>query len=189
MFDFYYVYKLIDPRDGKTFYIGKGKGGRINSHEIEAKKGVKSRKCSRIRDITKARKKVQKEMVACFRNEQDAYDFETQVIADIGLDNLTNVLPGGQKAWDREADMVKRKRVRFLKSKAYSRAMAICIKRSLGLLEPIDPIERPVGHAMWKVAEKRWKPMFEEMLKSLTFDEVRAALRPYGINYVTANKA
>ena len=22
----YYVYRLIDPRNGKTFYVGKGKG-------------------------------------------------------------------------------------------------------------------------------------------------------------------
>ncbi len=28
----YYVYKLIDPRDGKVFYIGRGKGNRIFDH-------------------------------------------------------------------------------------------------------------------------------------------------------------
>ena len=27
----YYVYRLIDPRNGETFYVGKGKG---NSHRI-----------------------------------------------------------------------------------------------------------------------------------------------------------
>ena len=27
-----YVYKLIDPRDGKVFYIGKGRGDRVLSH-------------------------------------------------------------------------------------------------------------------------------------------------------------
>lgn len=25
----YYVYRLIDPRNGQTFYVGKGKGNRV----------------------------------------------------------------------------------------------------------------------------------------------------------------
>jgi hypothetical protein len=28
----YYVYRLIDPRDGNTFYVGKGKGNRLYQH-------------------------------------------------------------------------------------------------------------------------------------------------------------
>ena len=28
----YYVYRLIDPRDGQTFYVGKGRGNRIFAH-------------------------------------------------------------------------------------------------------------------------------------------------------------
>ncbi|HJN91582.1 MAG TPA: hypothetical protein QGF05_02495, partial [Dehalococcoidia bacterium] len=27
-----YVYRLIDPRNGETFYVGKGQGNRIFSH-------------------------------------------------------------------------------------------------------------------------------------------------------------
>jgi hypothetical protein len=32
----FYVYRLIDPRNGETFYVGKGKGNRIFSH-VKAK--------------------------------------------------------------------------------------------------------------------------------------------------------
>lgn len=32
----YYVYMLVDSRDNKVFYVGKGHGDRVNAHEAEA---------------------------------------------------------------------------------------------------------------------------------------------------------
>ncbi len=51
-----YVYRLIDPRNGETFYVGKGKGNRVFAHIGKAfKPGIGedaiSAKLSRIRDI------------------------------------------------------------------------------------------------------------------------------------------
>lgn len=91
----YYVYALIDPRNNKPFYIGKGKGSRIDAHEKEAAKGVYSRKCKRIREIQDDGESVVKLKLSHHKQEQDAYDAEAQEIERIGLDNLTNVVPGG----------------------------------------------------------------------------------------------
>lgn len=49
-----YVYRLIDPRNGETFYVGKGNGNRVFSH-IKAEGGLEGdeidNKLKRIREI------------------------------------------------------------------------------------------------------------------------------------------
>ena len=91
----YYVYELVDPRDGRVFYVGKGKKARIDAHEAEARKGVVSFKCDRIRDIWAAGQSLIKRRVASFGDEQEAFDFEADLICEYGLDNLDNIIPGG----------------------------------------------------------------------------------------------
>lgn len=50
----WYVYRLIDPRNGETFYIGKGRGNRVFSH-IRDEPGLDGddldNKIKRIRDV------------------------------------------------------------------------------------------------------------------------------------------
>ncbi len=50
----FYVYRLIDPRNGETFYVGKGKGNRVFAHvagEQDANTDELSDKLQRIREI------------------------------------------------------------------------------------------------------------------------------------------
>ena len=49
-----YVYRLIDPRNGETFYVGKGKGNRVFAH-MRGEQGIEGddldNKTARIRQI------------------------------------------------------------------------------------------------------------------------------------------
>jgi len=47
----YLVYQLVDPRDGKPFYIGSGKRGRPYEHFTMAANGKPGRKNDRIREL------------------------------------------------------------------------------------------------------------------------------------------
>lgn len=61
----HYVYRLVDPQDKKTFYVGKGQGNRIFQHVRAALKPTK---------------------------EEDDFDLKTDIIRDI-LDSGRSVIP------------------------------------------------------------------------------------------------
>jgi hypothetical protein len=57
----YYVYRLVDPRDKRTFYVGKGRGNRIFQHVAEAAElpDRSSLKLERIREVESSGHRVQ----------------------------------------------------------------------------------------------------------------------------------
>ena len=60
----YYVYRLIDPRNKETFYVGKGQGNRVFEHakgvgKFEADGGILTPKLNRIKDILASGNKVE----------------------------------------------------------------------------------------------------------------------------------
>lgn len=93
----FYVYELIDPRDLSTFYVGKGQGGRVSAHLRDARAGRISNvaKHERITAILACGRTPLEMIVARFDDEDAALEHEARLIEDIGLENLTNILPRG----------------------------------------------------------------------------------------------
>ena len=97
----YYVYELIDPRDGKVFYVGKGKGRRVERHAKDAKSGRVSNpaKYSRIKSILDGGYQVVERVVKSGLNEREAFALERRMILD-GRENLTNISMGSYSGDD-----------------------------------------------------------------------------------------
>lgn len=99
----YYVYKLIDPRTSNVFYVGKGSGNRAWTHAKFKDGNNNYYKDSLIKEILESGLEPIIEISKRFVNETDAYDYEESLIENIGLDNLTNIVPDARppskKGW------------------------------------------------------------------------------------------
>jgi len=85
----FYVYALIDPRNEKVFYIGKGTGNRVFFHEIESGKTPKSEKAKlhKIQEIEKDGFTVKRLIVNWGLTEAEAFASEATLI------NLIKCIP------------------------------------------------------------------------------------------------
>jgi len=82
----YYVYELIDPRVNLPFYVGKGKDDRVYFHlsEKSRAKSDNKRKFNKIQKIKKDGYNPEVKIVKYFDNEEDAYDYEENLIKKYG---------------------------------------------------------------------------------------------------------
>src|SRR5437868_1935792 len=85
----FYVYRL-SSEDVSPFYAGKGTGDRIFEHEREARLGCDCRKCLIIRGIWRRGGRVVVDFLFATDNEQAAYDYEFELIEEMGLEGLAN---------------------------------------------------------------------------------------------------
>lgn len=90
-----YAYRLIDPRNGETFYVGKGKGNRVFAH-IRAEENLEGdeidNKLKRIREIRLAGFDVGH--VIHRHGMDDATAFEVEAALFDAYPGLTNIMGG-----------------------------------------------------------------------------------------------
>jgi hypothetical protein len=91
----FYVYELVDPRDGSVFYVGKGKGRRISHHVRTARRGIvdNAEKFKRIQAIHDAGLTVGERIISRHVKEGDAYAAERDRITEL-RGELTNIVGG-----------------------------------------------------------------------------------------------
>lgn len=95
-----YVYRLIDPRNGETFYVGKGKGNRIFAH-IRGEQGIEGdeldNKMKRIRQIRLAGFDVAHVIHRHGMDDVTAFEVESALMdAYPGLTNETGGVGGNE---------------------------------------------------------------------------------------------
>ena len=81
----YYVYRLLDPRNGETFYVGKGKGNRVFDHAKIAK--AQNVKAAKERLLTEELAEAKED-----ENPESASDFKIETILNIGKAGLEPIV-------------------------------------------------------------------------------------------------
>lgn len=182
----YYVYLLIDPRSDEVFYVGKGTGNRIDAHEKEALRGVRSKKCRRINEIVSSGNAVIKEKVFFTDDETLAYEFEKDIISEKGLENLTNVIPGGK--WDKEKLEALRQAVK---------AASAAKKREKELVSSIAEIAKLTNgggrdivlfDGKFSLVKDMLNKFIHEVVSSKGIDWLNGSLKPYKVEIVHSAK-
>ena len=103
----YYVYCLVDPRDKKIFYIGKGVGNRVFAHACDALEyeDVSTYKLEKIREIIRSGHEVEHYIIRHKLTEDDALTVESVLIdfltyQEFNTESLLTNIVAGHHQWD-----------------------------------------------------------------------------------------
>ena len=103
----YYVYCLVDPRDDKIFYIGKGKDNRVFQHAIDAlNENYESLKLNTIRDIIRTNQSVNYYIIRHGLTKDEALLVESVLIdvftySKFNLESILTNIQAGHHQWDK----------------------------------------------------------------------------------------
>ena len=103
----YYVYCLVDPRDRKIFYVGKGVGNRVFAHACDAldSEDWVTDKLDKIREIISSGHKVLHYIIRHKLTEEDALTVESVLIdfltyQDFNTESILTNIVAGHHQWD-----------------------------------------------------------------------------------------
>lgn len=103
----YYVYCLVDPRDNKIFYIGKGHGNRVFNHAADSlNEDLDSLKLNTIREIHRQRLNVKYFIIRHGLTENEAYIVESALIdvltyKEFNKESILTNIQAGHHQWDK----------------------------------------------------------------------------------------
>ncbi len=125
----YYVYLLKDG--DQAFYVGKGTGKRMYQHAAEARRGVRSPCLDKIRKLEREGRRIVYDKVLVTGDQEDAYRKEIELIAQLGLENLTNLTHGGEGARRRTTSAAHREKISRRIKELYASGALIAPGRSM----------------------------------------------------------
>ncbi len=150
----YYVYMLVDPRNSKPFYVGKGKGNRVFQHIEDAKRmpNVHSDKLDTIREI--GPEKVQHVILTHgIDTETEVYKMEAAIIDALNYlgYGLTNEVSGHHAA--ETGCMTTEEIIRLYHAERLER-----IEDNCAVININGQYSRSMGHdAIYKATKEAWR--------------------------------
>jgi len=149
-----YVYRLIDPRNGETFYVGKGQGNRVFSHirgEQKLEGDELDNKLKRIREIRLAGFEVAHVIHRHGMDDKTAFEVESALIdAYPGLTNIAGGTGGNDFGVTHAKEIISR----------HSAAPAVFKHKALLIIVNKTAIQTSLYEATryaWKVSKSKAK--------------------------------
>ena len=170
----WYVYALVDPRNERIFYIGKGRGNRVFQHAEDAiKKGNKSLKLDTIREIIAAGLKVEHYIIRYkISTEEEAYLVES-VLIDVltypkfNTEKVLTNLVSGHHQWDEGIKSAEEITILYdcpkIEVVQGHKLLLVSLNKSYDQGKAADGYKRP---DIYECTRKYWKVSFERASKT-----------------------